>query len=112
MADRRLVCAACSDPSPGPIRRLYYQKRKHGPFFPILATLKHSGNVSLFSGGRVAVCMGCSSHLQRQWMAYEKSWTPLEKRSYKLLAGILVNSGIKFSLTAGTISRIIARWNS
>ena len=112
MADRRLVCAACSDPSPGPIRRLYYQKRKHGPFFPILATLKHSGNVSLFSGGRVAVCMGCSSHLQRQWMAYEKSWTPLEKRSYKLLAGILVSSGIKFSLTAGTISRIIARWNS
>lgn len=32
------------------------------------------------------MCMGCSSQLQRQWMAYEKSWTPLEKRSYKLLA--------------------------
>jgi len=86
MSDRRLLCAACNDPSPGPIRRLYYQTRKHGPFFPVLATLKHSGNASLFSGGRVALCTGCSSHLQRQWIAFEKSWTPLEKRSYTLLA--------------------------
>ncbi|XP_074612209.1 uncharacterized protein LOC141866573 [Acropora palmata] len=86
MSERRLMCVACSDPSPGPIKRLYYQTRKHGPFFPILATLKHSGNASLFTGGRVTVCTGCSSHLQRQWMAYEKSWTPLEKRSYTLLA--------------------------
>lgn len=32
------------------------------------------------------MCTGCSSHLQRQWIAYEKNWTPLEKRKYTLLA--------------------------
>ena len=88
MSERHIsVCVACNDPTPGPIRRLYYQKRTHGPFFPVLETLKHGGNASLFSGGRVAVCTGCSSHLQRQWTAFEKNWTPLEKRSYTLLAG-------------------------
>lgn len=88
--DRTPVCAACDEPSPGPVRRLYYQARKHGPFFPILEQQKTGAKASLFSGGRVAVCTGCSSHLQRQWIAYEKKWTPLEKRKYTLLAGTCV----------------------
>lgn len=88
MSARPLVCAACDEPSPGPVRRLYYQPRKHGPFFPILEQQKTGVKASLFSAGRVAVCTGCSSHLQRQWITYEKNWTPLEKRKYTLLAGI------------------------
>lgn len=87
MSDRPVLCAACDEPSPGPIRRLYYQPRKHGPFFPILEQQKVGVKASLFSGGRVVVCTGCASHLQRQWIAFEKKWTPLEKRTYALLAG-------------------------
>ena len=95
MSTRPLVCAACDEPSPGPVRRLYYQPRKHGPFFPILEQQKTGVKASLFSAGRVAVCTGCSSHLQRQWIAYEKNWTPLEKRKYTLLAGRVKKVALK-----------------
>lgn len=97
MSDRPVLCAACDEPSPGPIRRLYYQPRKHGPFFPILEQQKVGVKASLFSGGRVVVCTGCASHLQRQWIAFEKRWTPLEKRTYTLLAASRAPKGDDFS---------------
>ncbi|XP_031555000.1 glutamic acid-rich protein-like [Actinia tenebrosa] len=86
MGERLRLCAACSLPSPGPTKRLYYQHRDYGPFFPILEEQRRKSNGYLFSGGRVVVCTGCASHLLRQWAFYEKNWTPLEKRTYTLLS--------------------------
>lgn len=87
MGGRLRLCAACNVPSPGPTKRLYYQHRQYGPFFPILEEHRRNSNGCLFSGGRVVVCTGCASHLLRQWAYYEKHWTPLEKRTYTLLSG-------------------------
>lgn len=87
MAYATRFCAACDDPSPGPTKRLYYQQRRYGPFFPLLEELKTKENTFLFTGGRASLCTACASFLQRQWLTYEKSWTAPEKRTYKLLAG-------------------------
>lgn len=110
MSDRPVLCAACSEPSPGPIRRLYYQPRKHGPFFPILEQQKVGIKASLFAGGRVAVCTGCASHLQRQWIAFEKNWTPLEKRTYTLLAASRAPKGDDFSETGSQDHAAKLQW--
>lgn len=87
MAQTTRLCVACDNPSPGPTKRLYYQQRRYGPFFPVLEQLKTKENIFLFTGGRTCVCTACASFLQRQWITYEKSWTAPEKRIYKLLAG-------------------------
>ncbi|KAK3747560.1 hypothetical protein QZH41_015794, partial [Actinostola sp. cb2023] len=86
MGERQRLCAACDTPSPGPTKRLYYQHRDYGPFFPILEERRRKSNGFLFSAGRVIVCTGCANHLQRQWSAYEQKWTPRERRTYTLLS--------------------------
>ncbi|EDO45091.1 predicted protein [Nematostella vectensis] len=78
------LCVACDDPSPGPLKQLYYRPRTFGPYFPVLEERKKKENSNLYSGGRATVCTGCASHLQRQWTAYEKAWTPVERRFFKL----------------------------
>lgn len=86
---RERVCVTCDNPSPGPIRHLYYRWRLHGPFFPLLERLKTAENARLFANGRVPVCNSCANYLQRQWNDYERKSIslPLEKRTYRLLSG-------------------------
>jgi len=87
MSERVRLCAACDAPSPGPAKRLYYQHRDFGPFFPILEEQRSKSNSFLFGGGRALVCTSCANHLLRQWSSYEQKWTPLQRRTYTLLSG-------------------------
>ena len=86
---RERVCVSCENPSPGPIKLLYYRWRLHGPFFPVLERLKNEENARLFSNGRVPICTSCANYLQRQWNDYERKniSLPIDKRTYRLLTG-------------------------
>ena len=100
LTGRERICVSCENPSPGPIKLLYYRWRLHGPFFPLLERLKNDENARLFSNGRVPVCTSCANYLQRQWNDYERKniSLPIEKRTYRLLTGIK-NYQIKIMFT-------------